>query len=199
MWLIRKVRNNKNNIILLVLISLIVSAVKNFNTVTETRASATAKTTVTAEEIRRILELNGASQKVTIETDTGYVSVSIPSIIGINLPFLEKEIPHRLWETRTYLIKAGTDDFDLEETESGYQLQLRIPKITGREHQAEQYTIKKRVGVWNPVTLKHLEIRSRDRATERAIADGILKEARYSIENALYGILPNNVEIAWKQ
>ncbi len=199
MKLFRIIHNNKYKIILLILIISVVYTIENFNPVNETSVSATAKTTVTAEEIRRILELNGASQKVTVETDTGYVSISIPSIVGINLPFLEKEIPHRLWETRTYLIKAGTDDFDLEETESGYQLQLRIPKITGREHQAEQYTIKKRVGVWNPVTLKHLEIRSRDRATERAIADGILKEARYSIENALYGILPNNVEIAWKQ
>ncbi len=161
--------------------------------------SAGAKTSISAEDIERILELNGATVKVTVTTDTSYVSISVPSFFGVNVSFLEKESLHRLTESRSWLIKAGTADFSLHDSPKGHVLELAKPSVTTREHITEEYSVKKRTGVWNPVTLKQLELSSRQKATAAAIEKGLLTEAALSIENALYEILPPNVEIAWKQ
>lgn len=163
----------------------------------ELATPGTAKTSISAEDIERILELNGASVRVTVTTDTSYVSVSVPEVIGVSLPFLKKQNLNHLVEQRTWLIKAGVQDFKVRETEKGFVLQLKQPVVSVREHVTEEYTVKQHEGVWNPVTLTKLELRSRDIATAKAVKMGLLNEARFSIENALYEFLPNNVELKW--
>ncbi len=153
---------------------------------------------ITAEDIERILEVNGASQKVTVETDSAFTSLDPKVLFGYRFNFLEKEERHRLHEIRTWLIKAGCTGFALKQGDTA-TLVLHRPVITSREHLSEQYTVVKRVGVWNPVTLKQLEIQSREKAVANAIGNGILIEAEFSIENGLREFLPKPLNIEWEQ
>lgn len=154
---------------------------------------------ITAEEIQRILEVSAASQKVLVTTDTMFVTKSIKEFFGVKLQFMDKKIEtvenHRLKERRTWILKAGSKHFNLKKTDTGYTLFVDAPEILTREHVAEEYAEIERVGVWNPVVLKQIEISSRNRAQADAIKEGILVEARLSLEHSLLEILPTNVNI----
>lgn len=169
--------------------------VKNVSEVKTTNGSK--HSTITAEEVKRILEVNGASQIVTVETDSTFTTLNTKQLLGFRLQFLDKEEKHQLKEVRTWKIKAGCNHFELEEADTATLL-IGKPVITSREHMVEQYTVVKRVGVWNPVVLKTMEIQSRNEATTQAIAEGILTEARFSIENSLRDNLPKPLKIRWK-
>lgn len=153
-----------------------------------------ASITISADDIRRIVELNGASVRVTVATDTAYVAITTKSLFGVKIDFLTEAETNRLIENRTFLIKAGCTDLRLE----GTTINISQPEITSREHLADEYTQVTRTGIWNPVTMKQIEIASRDRATAKAIENGLLDEARFGIEAALLGFLPPNYSIQWK-
>ena len=154
---------------------------------------------ISAEEIKRIMEVAAASQKVVVTTDTMYITKTVKQLLGIQLKFgthvWESTEQHRLKERRTWLLKAGSTDFDLKKTEHGYQLTLDAPQILTKEHIAEDYQELERVGIWNPVLLQKIEIASRERAVATAIKAGLLTEARLSLETSLLKILPTNVKI----
>lgn len=194
------IKENQRPIYFLRLLGLLVTiwlVYDNTKSVWEVKTTGQHQSTITAEDIQRILEINGASQIVTVENDTTFTSISSRELFGVRLAFLEQEESHQLKEVRTFRIKAGCNNFELEKGDTATLL-IGAPVITSREHLSEQYTVVKRIGVWNPITLKQLEIKSRNEATAQAIADGILTEARFSIENGLRENLPQPLNIRWK-
>lgn len=186
----------KNTIALLLIIVVGYWLSTKLTTVSEIKEEGT-QITITAEDINRILELNGASIIVHVETDSVFTRINTKQLFGFRIKLLEEEEQLQLKESRDWLIKAGVTKFELS-NQAPISITLNNPEITSKEHLAEKYTVKKRLGIWNPVTMKQIEIQSRNNAVSTAIENGLLTEARFSVENALHGLL-ENVEIKWKE
>lgn len=153
-----------------------------------------AKVTLNADSIRAICEMAGASQRVTVLFDTAWIVDKSIRALGITL--LERNERQEYRESRTWLIKAGVQDVEIEDN----SIILSAPILLSASEIEKEFRVLKNTGdSWNPVSVHAHVSRSRALAEAKSKRMGILGRAKVSIDGALKQLIKEtDYKIIWE-
>lgn len=134
---------------------------------------------IKAEDVEKILEINGAKERVNVRFDTSYVSVDYAiDIMGLKLS--PRDVTNTLSQLTVYEIKAGCEDFKIIDN----QLFIVEPTVTSIEELTTEREILQQTGEWSAVAHKAIDVRTKSMAKRAALDKGILEMAKLNIEQA---------------
>lgn len=155
----------------------------------ETIISGDSRVKITAEEIEKMLELNAAKQTIHVKFDTTYTDIAYKiDLAGVKLGSYKRT--NSLSEQRTWEVKAGSSEFKIVDTE----LFISEPAITSCEELSAQREILDTEGLWLPVAMKAIAMKSKSLAKTTALKSGIVEAAKLNVESAFAGF---EIKVVW--
>jgi len=153
-----------------------------------------------ADSIRKIVEIAGASQSIEVLFDTSWVEKTEDfKLFGLTVDILEKDVLSRYSETRTWVVKAASEEVNLVKENGAQVIVLSQPVIMQAVELEDKFRVLHQTGKnWNPVAIHAHLHRSRRLAEQKAHRSGIEAEAAASINATLRNILPKQIQIRYE-
>lgn len=177
------------NTIILVVISLLGWYGYSWLTEKPVLADGESRTEIKAEEVEKILEMNGAKERVQVRFDTAYTSIQYHvNIMGLKMS--SYNVRNELSQLSFYEIKAGSSDFKIVDNE----LFIPEPTITSVEELSAEREVLKQEGEWSAVAMKAISIKTKSLAQQAAMDKLILEICEINIESAF---APMKIKVTW--
>lgn len=149
---------------------------------------------ISADSIKVICEMAGASQKITVKQEIPFTKTEAAlSVVGYD--FFEKEVEKVYAEKRTWVIKCGTAKVEVD----GFNILLSAPEILSCTEDEEAFEVLQSDGAkWSPAHVHKFVAQSRRLAERKAVRDGIYIKAKNSIYSKLKSITNHKYRITWQ-
>lgn len=149
---------------------------------------------LTADSIRKICEIAGASQEVEVLFDTIWTT-KVPRLVVFGYTVATEPKTHQLKEARVWLVKAGVTSVEIR----GNTVALGLPEITSvQELESEYQLLINTSDSWNVVAVNRYVLNSKSQAVQKSLDMGILERSRASVEETLAAMLPDACKVVWE-